>query len=59
MDGLLDDEVVPHAAVAALAGAATAIRLRDFSQLMALELRLAASQDAARQAALEADRDRT
>ena len=59
-------DVADHAKVAPdlpvaerLAGAATAIKLRDFSPLMALELRLAASQDAARQAALEADRDRT
>ena len=41
-----------------LAGAAAAIKLRDYSPLMALELRLAASEAAARTAAREADRDR-
>lgn len=41
-----------------LAGAAAAIKLRDFAPQMALELRLAASEAAARQAAGEGDRDR-
>ena len=43
-----------------LAGAAAAIKLRDYTPLMALELRLAASEAAARKAAAarEADRDR-
>jgi glutamate formiminotransferase len=41
-----------------LRGAAEAIKLRDFSPLMALELRLAASQEAETRAAREADRDR-
>ena len=41
-----------------LAAAAAAIKLRDYSPQMALELRLAASEEAARRAAREADRDR-
>ena len=41
-----------------LKAAAGALRLRDFSPQMALELRLQASQEAARRAAREADRDR-
>jgi len=58
-------DVADHAGVDAglpveerLAGAAAAIKLRDYSPMMALELRLAASQEAAREAAREADRDR-
>jgi glutamate formiminotransferase len=41
-----------------LAAGAAAIALRDFSPLMALELRLRASQEASTRAAREADRDR-
>jgi glutamate formiminotransferase len=58
-------DVADHAKVDAglaveerLAAAASAIRLRDFSPLMALELRLRASQEAATQAASETGRDR-
>ena len=58
-------DVADHAGVDAglpvedrLEAAAGALRLRDFSPLMALELRLRASQEAATRAAREADRDR-
>ena len=58
-------DVADHAKVQAelpidlrLAGAAEAIKLRDFTPQMALEVRLAASEAAAERAAIEADRDR-
>ncbi len=58
-------DVADHAGIDAgiavedrLQAAAEAIRLRDYSPLMALELRLAASQEAARRAAHDAERDR-